>query len=90
MGNDDYHFLVFDHEIHEQYLCIKRGIKEPDIMAYDIQYEKNRPVGDTSEPGMSKMAPYRREHLFATGIESLMASELDVDWIEYDNTVNEL
>ena len=35
-------------------------------------------------------APYRKEHFFATNLERLFASELGVDWFEYDRYVDAL
>lgn len=90
MGNDDYAFLVAMHELTELYLCQKRGILEPDITAFDKDFESNRPVGNTDEPGDSQDAPYRKEHFFATSIERLIAGEIGADWSEYDDAVTNL
>jgi hypothetical protein len=93
MGNDDYAFLVAIHELVELYLCDKRGIKEEDISAFDIAFEKEREEGkhtDEEEPGYAPGAPYKNEHFFAEAVERLVAGQLDVDWKTYDKTVNEL
>lgn len=90
MGNVDYEFLVAIHEAIEQHLCLKRGIGEKDITQFDVDYEKKREPGDVSEPGDSPLAPYNKEHQFATKVERLIAEELGVEWTIYDNTVNSL
>lgn len=90
MQNDDYAFLIMVHELVEAYLCTKRGIKEEDVSAFDVEFEKNRKEDDVSEPGDADNAPYRKEHQFATSVEKLIAQELDVDWDEYDNKVTNL
>jgi hypothetical protein len=90
MDNADYEFLVALHELVEQKLCEKRGIKEEDITAFDIEFENNRAEDDDSEPGDDPMAPYKKEHLFATGIEKLVAAELGIDWKTYDEKVMSL
>jgi len=90
MGNEDYALLVALHELIEQTLTEKRGIKEEDITAFDEEYEKNRKEGDESEPGDDVNAPYKKEHFFSTNVERLMAAELGVDWKEYDKTVMSL
>lgn len=90
MGNPDYNFLVSIHEQIEAYLCRKHDIKEEDVTAFDIEFERNRTEGDCSEPGDSTMAPYHNEHRFATGIERKLAIALDVNWEEYDEAVNSL
>jgi len=103
MNNPDYEFLVGIHELIEAYLCQKRGIKEEDVTAFDIAYEKRRndliskawtqegrDVLIKSEPGQWADAPYHKEHMFATKIEKLVADELGVDWEKYDKTILEL
>jgi hypothetical protein len=87
MKNVDYEFLVGLHEMIEAYLCHKRGIREEDITAFDKAFEASRPKGNIDEPGDHILAPYRKEHFFATSIERLVAAELSVDWTEYDKTV---
>jgi len=88
----DYEFLIFIHELVEWYLTLKRGIKEKDITNFDLTFEKERIDGKWTyeEPGNDKRAPYRKEHIFATKIEKIVARELGVDWDEYDKTINEL
>ena len=90
MGNDDYAFLVAIHDAVEVWLCTKRGITDEAVSAFDIEYEKNRPEGDESEPGDHPDAPYRKEHFFATNIERMIALELGVDWAQYDQKVMSL
>ena len=90
MNNSDYEFLVMIHELIELYLCKKRGIKEGDISAFDIEFEKNREEGNVDEPGDNPNAPYRKEHSFAINIEKQLAIELNVNWADYDNTINNL
>jgi hypothetical protein len=88
MGNNDYEFLVFIHELIESYLTGKRGIKEPGIMAFDVEFEKKREKGLVEgEPGDAIDAPYRKEHRFAENIERQVAFELGVDWFQYDKIV---
>lgn len=90
MGNDDYAFLVAIHELVEVWLCNKRGITDEAVSAFDIEYEKNRPEGDESEPGNHPDAPYRKEHFFATNIERIIAAELGIDWATYNKAVMSL
>ena len=87
MGNEDYEYLVAGHELRESYLCKKRGIAEPDITAFDIQFDKD---GKEGEPGDDPLSPYRREHFFSTSIERLEAAELNVDWGKYDEAIDSL
>ena len=84
MNNPDYEFLVARHEMDEAFLCLKRGITGKEVDAFDMAFT------GTGEPGDSPDAPYRKEHFFATTQERTMAAELDVDWEEYDKTIEAL
>jgi hypothetical protein len=87
MKNEKYEFLVALHEFIEEFLTRQRGIIEADITKFDEQYEDCRPDGDHSEPGNSILAPYYKEHQFATIIEKLMALELNVNWEDYEKAI---
>lgn len=87
MGNENFEFLVALHELVEQKLCEVSGITDEAITAFDVEFEKNRKPGDTSEPGDDPRAPYRAEHCFATGIERLMCAALGVKWDDYEKAV---
>ena len=90
MGDWRYEMLVAFHELAEVLLCKHRGIQQSLVDAFDMLYEKERPEGDTSEPGDDPSAPYHREHQFATCIERLLALQLDVNWETYNTVVETL
>lgn len=86
-----YEFLIFFHEALELAWCIWKGIPEPDVKAFDEEYERNRKPGDIdSEPGNDKRAPYFEGHQYATICERIAAIVLGVNWSEYDNEVSHL
>jgi hypothetical protein len=87
MGNTHYEFLVAFHEQAEAMLCWDRGINEGAITVFDKLFEQNREAGNEDEPGDDPLAPYRKEHFFATTVERLMAAELNVDWEKYDKAI---
>ena len=88
--SDDFDFLVGMHEAIEAYLCLKRGITDEDVTAFDVAFEAQRAPNDTREPGDDREAPYRREHRFASSIERRIAVELGIDWLEYDKRITAL
>lgn len=93
LGDKRMELLVAVHELLEVILTENRGIPEQDIMAFDMKFEKERVEGKHKiweEPGHDKNAPYRNEHIFAENIERLLASELKVDWSEYEKKLMEL
>lgn len=83
-------FLVAFHELAEVMLCKNRGVSQKSVDEFDIAFEKQRRPGNTDEPGDEPNAPYRPEHCFATGVERLMAAELNICWKDYDREVNSL
>lgn len=91
LSNPYREFLVSIHEQAEAMMCLARGISEKDVSDFDIRFEQDRAKGlvsATREPGDAPDAPYRKEHFSATNIERIMASELDVDWDQYDAEVS--
>ena len=90
MGHHEMEAAVAVHELVEVLLCRHRGIAQSEVDRFDEEFEAKRQEGDVSEPGDDRNAPYHKEHCFATGIERLLISELDIAWKAYDDTVNSL
>jgi|ERR1035437_759897 hypothetical protein len=90
MGNENYEFLVAQHELTEAWLCKKNGITEKEVDEFDIEFEAKRAIDNYDEPGDDLSCPYNLFHSFATGIERLLATYLNIKWKEYDNCVNRL
>ena len=91
MGNKDYEFLVFIHELIEEHLTLRRGLTEPEIMFFDEMWEKERLAGkwkEDDEPGHDPRAPYRNEHVFSENIERLIAGQMGIDWNAYGDAVS--
>jgi len=82
LGNDDYEFLIFIHELLEWRLTQKHGVAEEDITAFDKKHL------DTNEPGYLKEAPYHKEHMAAEAIERMVATLLGVEWNDYEEAIN--
>ena len=87
MKDERYEHLVAVHELIEKILCTHHGIPDAAIDAFDLAFERDRPEGNTDEPGHDPRAPYHREHQFAEVIERLVAKELGVNWDLYDKVV---
>lgn len=103
LSDERYIALIAIHELIEVLLCKHRHISQQSVDNFDMAFEKERQaaiqVGVSkeifadlvaSEPGDDPSAPYHKEHCFATGIERLMASELDVKWKQYEKEVESL
>jgi hypothetical protein len=93
MGDWRYELLIAVHELVESHLCKHRGISEPQIMKFDKAWELAKLAGAKTvedEPGFAKDAPYMPEHHFSTGIEMLLAQQLDVHWPTYCELLNRL
>lgn len=83
VGDWRMNLLIALHELIEFSLCEQKGIPEPDIKTWDEAHPDD-------DPGALKDAPYHRQHMFAEGIERLVALELGVNWEEYDDRVEAL
>jgi hypothetical protein len=84
--DDRYNLLILFHEIVEAILCEYRGIKEKDIMNFDLEWNKRLLKGEIleDEPGNQPGAPYYKEHRTAENFERLLAMELGCDWSKYE------
>jgi hypothetical protein len=82
--------LIAHHEFSEVCQTEHEGIREPDIQAFDLEFERNRKPGDLSEPGDDPLAPYRRQHFRAEINERNLADWLGVDWDLYDKHCDEI
>lgn len=94
MKNWKYELLVAIHEIVEVSLCKNRGITTEQVDNFDKGFEKLREsnpelIGNT-EPGAMPSAPYFKEHLFATYIEQLISPQLQIDFQQYEKTIDSL
>jgi hypothetical protein len=75
-----YAWLLMLHELVEFILCQQRGISQESVDKWDMEWK------DEGEPGDHPNAPYYHEHQFAEVLERYLASELDVDWGEYERS----
>jgi len=81
-GNDLYNKLILVHEIVEEMMTNYRGLKEEDILKWDLEHD------DSNDPGSEIGCPYRDEHMFAEMIERMICHQLGVDWNEYEKHLN--
>lgn len=89
-GNDLYDDLIFIHEFVEEVLTRNKGIKEGDIMKFDLWFEDQVKKGLQSfdgEPGDHPLSPYRREHNLAEIIEAILLNYLNISFKEYNDNI---
>lgn len=84
MQNWRHEALVAIHELIEALLCHHAGISQQAVDEFDMAHP------DAPEPGDLADAPYRHQHAIASGIERLLAAELGVDWLEYEQAIEAL
>jgi hypothetical protein len=91
LGNETFEAAIFIHELIEFFLIRKKGTPtEPEIMAFDIEFEKYRKLGKVNqhdEPGFSENSPYRQEHTIATACEMAFIGASGESWNNYENKV---
>ena len=88
MSDPRYEMTLALHELFEAVLCHFSGVTHQQVDAFDIPYEKTH--DKKCNAGDEEAAPYRREHMFATAAERIMAGELNVNWIEYEQELEKL
>ena len=89
-GNDTFNKVILVHELVEQILTEYQGVKEPDILAFDLWVEKQIELGEypeDGEPGDHPLAPYRKQHDFAMNIERQIMNFLGIPFADYDKQV---
>lgn len=74
----DYDFLILMHEITEAYLCYRQGVTGEEVDKYDMEHEH------CDSPGDHEDAPYHKQHMIATDVESMLSVALGVNWMEYE------
>lgn len=84
-GSWRYNWLLALHECVEARLCRRHGITQAVVDAWDMG-----PGKDMDEPGANPLAPYHREHVWASRVERVAAVLLGVSWGRYDMVVQGL
>jgi hypothetical protein len=86
-GDPKANLLIALHEFIEYALVTDRDIKEEDIMAFDLEWNKKFPYVKASEPGDEPGCPYRNQHRIAENFERQLATYLGVDWDLYEQNL---
>lgn len=92
-GNNLYDDLIFIHEFIEEVLTRNKGILEPKILKYDLEFDEKIKKGEVTldaEPGDQLDCPYRKEHRLASDIERLILDYLNIPYEKYNNTINKI
>jgi len=75
------------HELVEALLCQARGITTEDVDKFDLSFD---PAVQEWEPGDDPTCPCKREHCVATGVERILINEFGIDWLPYENELEEM
>lgn len=78
-----YEVLLGIHEAVEAVMCKHNGVSPKEVDIFDQRFDQEN-TNDV-EAGDDPMAPYEREHCFATAIERILCAELGVHWKNYDD-----
>lgn len=90
-GNEAYNRLIAIHELIEETLVRHRGMKEEEILNFDLYHQKRVEQGlvhPESEPGFDPNSPYKDEHAIATGVEMILCAKMGISWSDYEKTIN--
>lgn len=85
LGDEKMNACIAIHELIEALLCRFHGVTQQEVDAFDMGLGKN-----LEDPGESPLAPYHKQHMFASGIELVFAQKIGVDWNEYEKKIKEL
>jgi hypothetical protein len=75
--------LIAAHELVEMALCRHAGITSAEVDAFDL-------TCDEPDPGLNPAAPYHKQHMVATAVETLLAGLMEVNWMAYEDQITHL
>ena len=90
MGNEDYEFILLLHELIEEHLTRRKGIKISDIDKWDMEEVFKKDPKYSGDPGLSKLAPYHKEHMIALRMEKLFCKTVGIDFNKYNKIYDKL
>lgn len=73
------------HEAVEAVLCAHNGVSQSAVDDFDARYDAEH--SSDLNAGDDPLAPYQHEHTLATAVERILAAELRVQWLEYDQEI---
>lgn len=85
MGDWRYEALVAIHELIEVVLSTSAGITTEQVDKFDFVWDNE---ANYDESGDDPACPCHDQHVVATNIERQLAHELNVDWYEYANVID--
>ena len=83
LGHWRHEVLIAVHELVEMALCRHEGITSAEVDAFDL-------ACDEPDPGLNPRAPYHKQHMVATAVETLLAGLMEVNWADYEAQVMHL
>lgn len=89
----DYETLIAIHEMTEEWLTKRKGLTEPEIQAFDAEWDAEQREGkhpDDAEPGFDIRAPYLNEHTLADAIERLLCAYTGISINDYEAALENL
>ncbi len=79
------------HEAIEALLCRFDGVTEKQVDEFDTSKTIQKEIEKLEiEPGDHPKAPYRKQHLLATGIEKILCVLFHIPWFEYEGRLIEM
>lgn len=78
------------HEVAEALISRDMGITVTQVDDYDAKFEREHPGDGTTNVGDIDDCPYRQPHNYATAIERVLASAMNISWQNYDDRLSQL
>jgi hypothetical protein len=70
--------LIQIHELIESILCVKAGITDAQVTAWDEAHQ------DHDEPGSLRGCPYRKQHATAMEVERIVCVAMGIRWADHE------
>lgn len=75
--------LLGFHEAAEAVMCKQAGVTQKQVDDFDLEFDKMHPNEPDLGAGDDPAAPYFRQHIAAQAMESILCTELGVNWDDY-------
>lgn len=82
LSSEKRELLLAVHETLEAILCHFDGVTHEMVDVFDSEYDRTH--ASDLNAGDDPLAPYARQHSFATATERMMAAYWNENWLEYD------
>ena len=86
----EYELAVIEHELAEMVRTIRDGVKWSDVDKFDTETVYLVDPDNISDPGLSRKAPYHKQHMLSDKIERLIIKQDGGTWEDYNDYLDKM